>query len=81
MGPDDLPVVITVAHDARSSMDELSERLGVHGLRDATSLSNIGIISGTAAAHAVERLRAQPGVAAVELAGGVQIAPPDSDVQ
>jgi hypothetical protein len=77
--PDDPEVVITAADD--TDLDGLVERLAAKGLTNCAALPGVGIITGHAAEGLLDGLRSEPGVAAVELAGGVQLPPPDSDVQ
>jgi hypothetical protein len=74
------PEVLITPADA-ADLDALSQKLAAKGLTNANILSSAGIITGNAAAEAMEGLRAEPGVASVELSGGVQIPPPDSEVQ
>jgi hypothetical protein len=79
MSPTNHEVVITAADGA--DLDGLAQRLAAKGLTGGSALSSIGIITGQAAAHALDGLRAEPGVASVELSGDVQLPPPDSEVQ
>ena len=79
--PSKVEVTITVNDDAHHDIGPLSQRLSAKGLENAVSLTSIGVISGAVASDKVEALRDEPGVKAVEIAGGVQLPPPDADVQ
>jgi|GraSoiStandDraft_4_1057263.scaffolds.fasta_scaffold433176_2 hypothetical protein len=79
--PADHDVVITVADETRADLDSLVQKLSAKGLTNASALPSVGIITGKAASHAIDGLRAEPGVSALELSGDVQIPPPDSEVQ
>ena len=72
-------VLITPAEDA--DLDALVQRLAAKGLTHGVALRDAGIITGRAAPHALDALRAEPGVAHVEPGGEVQLPPPDSDIQ
>ena len=79
--PVSVPVVVTVSDDHMPTIRMLAQRLRKHGLVVTNTERSIGIIAGTAAPGVIDALRREPGVSAVELEGGVQIAPPDAEVQ
>jgi len=76
-----LDVTITLHDDSHPDIGAVSQRLSALGLEDAVALANIGVISGAVAPDKVAQLRADPGVKAVEVAGGVQLPPPESEIQ
>lgn len=75
-------LMITVADDSKASLPHIASELQRRGL-DITSepLETLGMISGMAEESTMDQLMSVDGVIAVEKAGGVQIAPPESDVQ
>jgi hypothetical protein len=75
-------VIITVADDRRANLNQIASQLQSYGL-DITGepLESIGMICGKAAENSLDQLRNVDGVTAIEKAGKVQIAPPESDVQ
>lgn len=74
-------VVITVADENLADIEGLAQKLAAKGLGNANVLASAGLITGSAAPQALAGLEAEPGVTAVEAAGGVQIPPPDSEIQ
>ena len=77
-----LEVQVLVAHDHRGSMDELASALTDAGLRDASSLGSIGVITGSVdGAAGVEALRAVAGVEDVREGRQVEVPSPDEPVQ
>jgi hypothetical protein len=79
--PPKVEVVITVHDEARRDIEQISHRLSAYGLENSVSLVNIGIISGVVSSDKLADLRRETGVKKVEVAGIVQISPPDADVQ
>ena len=75
-------VMITVAEDRRANLNQIASQLQSYGL-DITGepLESLGMICGKAAENNLDHLRNVDGVTAIEKAGTVQIAPPESDVQ
>jgi hypothetical protein len=75
-------VTVAVGEDDPAKLDEIVERLARAGLRDAQPQPAIGVITGTVdGPGAVSALEQVEGVAAVEVAGGFQLPPPDSPIQ
>ncbi len=74
-------VVVTVAEGYRSKIAEVADRLKAAGLTSPQALESIGIVTGSVAPAALDHLGKVAGVVAVEEAGGVQIAPPDAEIQ
>ena len=68
-------VLITVADEHLPRIEDLVQRLEQHGLKVTGTQPNSGIISGSAAAAAVDSLRGVSGVLAVEPSENMQIAP------
>lgn len=75
-------VIITVAEDRRANLTQIASQLQTHGL-DITGepLESLGMIRGKAVENNLDQLRNVDGVTAIERAGIVQIAPPESEVQ
>ena len=75
-------VIITVDEDRRANLNQIASQLQSYGL-DITGepLESLGMICGKAAENNLDQLRNVAGIAAIEKAGTVQIAPPESDVQ
>lgn len=75
-------VIITVAEDRRANLNQIASQLQSYGL-DITGepLESLGMICGKTAENNLDQLRNVDGVTAIEKAGTVQIAPPESDVQ
>lgn len=76
-----IDVVVTVAEAHLPNIEQLAGRLKSKGLTVTHTMGAIGTIAGSASPTALARLRKVAGVRAVEASGGVQIAPPESDVQ
>ncbi len=79
--PADVEVLVTVGDKHLKKLPEVAAALEARGLKVAHTLASSGLITGSAPAQALDRLREVAGVAAVERSGSVQIAPPDADVQ
>jgi len=77
----DVEVVVTVAEDHLPHFKRLASDLQGKGLKVSNMMEGLGIISGTVAAADLQQIKGLKGVASVEAAGGVQLPPPDSDVQ
>jgi hypothetical protein len=60
-------VAIAVAEDARDRIDEVAAACRARGLIHTSTLMEIGVLMGSAELHSLPRLRAVPGVLAVEL--------------
>jgi len=78
--PAQVEVVIILEQNLLSDLAGVVKRLRNDGLKNVQVMEDIGMITGMCAPAAVEELRAVAG-ATVELAGSVQIAPPESDIQ
>jgi hypothetical protein len=77
-----IEVIVTVAEDRKANLKQIASELQSRGLEiTAEPLENLGIITGKAVETNLNKLKIVNGVAAVERAGTVQIAPPESDVQ
>ena len=77
----DIELIVTVDESHLSRMQEIAETLRAKGLKDIRTLPGIGAITGRGRSDLVSALRRVSGVAAAEIAGTVQIAPPESDIQ
>jgi hypothetical protein len=73
-------VNITLRPDAARKAETMS-KLKKLGLRDATILEAIGIVTGRVAHEKLEELSRIPEVRKVELDETITIAPPDSPIQ
>jgi hypothetical protein len=60
-------VAIAVADDARDRIDEVAAACRARGLIHTLTLTEIGVLMGSAELDSLPRLRAVPGVMAVEL--------------
>jgi hypothetical protein len=75
-------VIITVAEDRKANLKQIASELQSFGLEiTAEPLESLGMISGKAAEKNLDQLKKVNGVTAIEKAGTVQIAPPESDIQ
>jgi hypothetical protein len=75
-------VIITVAEDRKANLKQIASELQSFGLEiTAEPLESLGMISGKAAEKNLDQLKNVHGVTAIEKAGTVQIAPPESDIQ
>ncbi|MCS5692973.1 hypothetical protein NZK33_13430 [Cyanobium sp. FGCU-6] len=75
-------VIITVAEDRKANLSQIASQLQSYGLDiSGEPLESLGMICGRAAETNLDQLRNVDGVSAIETAGTVQIAPPESDVQ
>jgi hypothetical protein len=75
-------VIVTIAEDRKDKLKQIASELQSRGLEITNEpLESLGMISGMAESKSIEQLTKVNGVIAVEQAGEVQIAPPDSDVQ
>lgn len=77
----DIDMIISVDEKYLSQLDKIAENLRSQGLKDIQVLTGVGVITGKGHSDLLSALRQVNGVAAVETAGTVQIAPPGSDVQ
>jgi hypothetical protein len=75
-----LAVTVTI-DDQRISVDKAAKLLADAGLRVASTMETLGLVSGSVDSKNLAALRSVPGVLGVELQREVGIAPPDSDVQ
>jgi hypothetical protein len=78
---DKVDVLVSLSDDHLPEIDEVASKLEDAGLEVGRALPEIGTITGRVAASKFSGLGKVEGVAALERAGGFQIAPPDSDVQ
>jgi hypothetical protein len=77
-----IEVIVTVAEDRKANLKQIASELQSRGLElTAEPLEDLGMISGKAVETNLDQLKIVNGVAAVEKAGTVHIAPPESDVQ
>jgi hypothetical protein len=77
-----IEVIVTVAEDHKTNLKQIASELQRRGLElTAKPLDNLGMISGKALEMNLDRLKIVNGVTAVEKAGTVHIAPPESEVQ
>ena len=75
-------VIITVAEDRKANLKQIASELQSFGLEiTAEPLESLGMISGKAVEKNLDQLKNVNGVTAIEKAGTVQIAPPESDIQ
>jgi hypothetical protein len=77
----ELEVSVNISHRDLHRMQQIAEKLKAHGLKVTHLMEQSGIIAGSAPGDLLAALRSIEGVAAVESAGSVQIAPPESDSQ
>ena len=74
-------VVVTVEETHRDNIATVASQLMAAGLSACETLTTAGIVIGSVARASLGALATVAGVKAVEVSGGVQIAPPDADVQ
>ena len=74
-------VVVADDHLRGPKFSAVVRRLKRAGLHVEAELHEAGVLTGSADTGKVEGLRKAKGVSAVEVSGGVQIAPPDSEIQ
>jgi hypothetical protein len=75
-------VIITVAEDRKANLKQIASELQSFGLEiTAEPLESLGMISGKAVEKNLDQLKNVNGVTAIEKAGTVQIAPPESEIQ
>lgn len=79
--PPSIDVVVTVTEDQLPNIREVADRLSAEGLEVGEVMSSVGVIAGKAGRRSLAQLGRVKGVAAVERADGVQIAPPDAGIQ
>ncbi len=79
--PKSKSIIVTVDDAALPDIDSLAKRLTAKGMVVERVLAITGVITGTCAATKMSALVGLKGVASVEEDAGVQLAPPDSDVQ
>jgi hypothetical protein len=81
-GDSPVQVQVLVADDRRDAIDEVAGALADAGLRDASSLRGVGVITGTVDdASKVDSLLAVDGVESVEKSQQVGVPAPDEPVQ
>jgi hypothetical protein len=78
---DDVEAVVTLADDDIHRIGSVAKALTKKGFTVSHLMESSGIIAGSAKRQSLEGLRKTKGVAALEIAGEVSIAPPDADVQ
>ena len=77
-----IEVIVTVAEDRKTNLKKIASELQIRGLElTAEPLEDLGMITGKALEMNLDQLKIVNGVTAVEKAGTVQIAPPESEVQ
>lgn len=74
-------VVVTVEEAHRTNIAAVVRQLKAAGLIASETLESAGVVIGRVAHDSLTSLKAVAGVKAVEASGGVQIAPPDAEVQ
>lgn len=74
-------ITVTVAGSHLVRIDEVAAALRDAGMEVDAVLPAIGIVTGSIEGDRLTALAALPGVAAVEEQSGVQLAPPDGEVQ
>jgi len=74
-------VTVTAADSHAGALDDLAARLRQAGMDVEQVLGALGVVTGSIDASQLAAIEALPGVGAVELQAGFQIAPPDADVQ
>ncbi len=74
-------VNVVVADNYLDNFSKVVERCKQAGLQVEQELKAVGVISGSIDSAKREDLSQVEGVAAVEQSRGIQIAPPDSDIQ
>ena len=75
-------VIVTVGDEYKENLKKIALDLKSCGLEiTGEPLERLGMISGMTEAKNIDQLKTVNGVTAVEEAGTVQIAPPESDVQ
>lgn len=74
-------VIVSVDESHLCRLKEIAEQLSANGLMDVQTLASIGAVTGKGLPESLPALGNILGVSAVELADGVQIAPPDADIQ
>ncbi|PPD36311.1 MAG: hypothetical protein CTY17_06870 [Methylomonas sp.] len=77
----DIDVVISLDESHFSQFTSISKQLSSSGLKDIQIMKSIGIITGKCEPASMANMQCISGVAAIEVAGHVQIAPPESDIQ
>lgn len=76
------PVSVTVDDASLDAIDEVADRLRERGLRVHQVLASIGIVTGSVpSVQDVAALNDVPGVASVDLQEGVDLGPPDQEIQ
>jgi hypothetical protein len=77
-----IEVIVTVAEDRKANLKQIASELQIRGLElTAEPLEDLGMITGKALEMNLDQLKIVSGVTAVEKAGTVHIAPPESEVQ
>jgi hypothetical protein len=75
-------LIVTVADDSKATLKQIASELQRLGMEINTEpLESLKMISGLANTSNINQLKSVDGVIAVEEAGTMQIAPPDSDIQ
>jgi hypothetical protein len=74
-------VNVTLAPGAKKSAPATLAKLKSAGLRDATMLEAVGVVTGRVVAAKVQALSKVAGVSAVERDEEITIPPPDSPIQ
>lgn len=73
--------ITVLAAEAGPGVHALARRVASLGVSVSDVQEAIGVVSGFADADQLERVRALPGVDAVEAAREIQLPPPESDIQ
>jgi len=76
---DSTKVSVTVDDDHLDTIDEVAEGLRERGMQVDQVLASVGIVTGSA--QDVAALNSVPGVASVDLEEGIDIGPPDQEIQ
>lgn len=73
--------ITVLAAEPGPGVRALARRVASLGVSVSDVQESIGVVSGFADADQLERVRALPGVDAVEAARAIQLPPPEADVQ
>lgn len=76
-----MKITVSVADDHLDLIDDVVGRLETAGMHVEQVLRPVGVITGSVGPGAREALSGLAGVAAVESAHGVQLPPPDAEIQ
>ena len=78
---EDVEVLVTIDEKSLGRVKSLASALKKSGLKVSKVMETSGIVAGTARPTDFARIKRHKGVAALEVAGTVSIAPPDAEIQ